>query len=72
MEWEKWQKFLKDRIERIERDTKKLEDLGKKDAEELVLAGSQYILQEVREWIDIFNLIERDPDISLKQKFVIR
>jgi len=72
MRWEKWQEFLKERIERIERDIKKLEKLGKEDAEESVFVGSQYILRETREWVDIFNLIERDVDISPEQKFVIR
>lgn len=72
MKWEKWQEFLKERIERIERDTKKLEELGKEDAEESVFVGSQYILREIREWVDIFDLIERDVDISPEQKFIIR
>lgn len=72
MKWEKWQEFLKERIERIERDIKKLEKLGKEDAEESVFAGSQYLLREIREWVDIFNLIEQDVDISPEQKFVIR
>jgi len=72
MKWEKWQDFLKERIERIERDTKKLEELGKKDAEESVFIGSQYILREIGEWVNIFNFIERDVDISPEQKLVIR
>jgi len=72
MKWEKWQEFLKERIERIERDTKKLEELGKEDAEESVFVGSQYILREIREWVHIFNLIEREVDVSPEQKFVIR
>lgn len=72
MKWEKWQEFLKERIERIERDIKKLEKLGKEDAEESVFVGSQYMLREIREWVDIFNLIEQEVDISPEQKFVIR
>ncbi len=72
MKWEKWQEFLKERIERIERDTKKLEKLGKEDVEESVFVGSQYILREIGEWVNIFNFIERDVDISPEQKFVIR
>lgn len=72
MKWEKWQEFLKERIERIERDIKKLEKLGKEDAEESVFIGSQYFLREIREWVDIFDLIEQEVDISPQQKLVIR
>jgi len=72
MKWEKWQEFLKERIERIERDIKKLQKLGKEDVEESVFVGSQYILREIREWVNIFNFIERDVDISPEQKLLIR
>jgi len=72
MKWEKWQEFLKERVERIDRDSKRLEELEKKDAKESLPRKSQFILEEIKEWIDIFNFIERDSDISPKQRFVIR
>ena len=71
MKWEKWQEFLKERVERIDRDTKRLGELEKKDAKESLLRKSQFILEEIKEWINIFEFIEQDPDISPKQRLII-